>query len=347
MNVWVIRAGRSGEFEDFALREDVAVIGFDFQQSVAEFADRAELLNALRDETRYQDLSIHKVRSAASQLWRFANEIQMGDMIFMPRKRPKVVSVGYAAGDYHFRPDLADLLQSAVYHARGVEWKASDVPRFNFDDDLLNSINGQLTVFQVRKEAAETRINRIVESHLTGEPLAESEEDIYIPDDDTPESDLDEQIEDRIVQRIRQRFFGTRLEYLIAEFLKASGYHAVQTRLGPDGGIDVVAGRGEMGFGEPRLCVQVKSGGTPVGLPDYNRLQGNIRGFGAQYGLLVSLSDFTSVVRKENERSFFEIRLWGPHELVENLLETYDSLPVEIRADIPLQNRRVLVESED
>ena len=102
-----------------------------------------------------------------------------------------------------------------------------------------------------------------------------------------------------------------------------------------------------MGFGEPRLCVQVKSGGTPIGLPDYNRLQGNIRGFGAQYGLLVSLSDFTSVVRKENERSFFEIRLWGPGELVENLLKTYDSLPAEIQADVPLENRRVLVESED
>ena len=234
-----------------------------------------------------------------------------------------------------------------MYHARGVEWKATDVPRFNFDQDLLNSISGQLTVFQVRKEAAETRINRIVEAHLAGEPVVELEDEIYIPDDDAPESDLDEQIEARIVQRIRQKFSGTRLEYLVAEILRASGYHTVQTRLGPDGGIDVVAGMGDMGFGEPRLCVQVKSGASPVRLPDYDRLRGNIQNFGAQYGLLVSLSDFTSPVRNENERSFFEIRLWGPHELAEKLLQTYDSLPVEIRADIPLQNRRVLVETEE
>ena len=348
MNVWVVRAGRSGEFEEFALQESTAVIGFDFPQSVAEFADRDELLNTLRNETRYQDLSIHKVMSAVSQLWKFAKEIQPGDMILMPRKSPKVISVGQAMADYQFRPDLADSLQgAAVYHTRGVEWEAPDVPRFNFDQDLLNSINGQLTVFQVRKEVAEVRINQIVKAHLSGEPIIESEDEIYISDDEAPESDLDEQIEDRIVQRIRQRFSGTRLEYLVAEILKASGYNAVQARLGPDGGIDVVAGMGEMGFGEPRLCVQVKSGGTPVGLPDYNRLQGNIRGFGAQYGLLVSLSDFTSVVRKENERSFFEIRLWGAGELVENLLKTYDSLPAEIQADVPLENRRVLVESED
>ena len=222
-----------------------------------------------------------------------------------------------------------------------------DIPREVFDQDLLLSLGGLATVYQVRAENAEKRIERIVKAHLDEEPIILSESESRVPDDAEPEIDLDEQIEDRIVQRIRQRFSGTRLEYLVTEILRASGYHAVQTRLGPDGGIDVVAGTGEMGFGEPRLCVQVKSGGAPVGLPDYNRLQGNIRGFGAQYGLLVSLSDFTSVVRKENERSFFEIRLWGSHELVENLLETYDSLPVEIRSDIPLQNRRVLVESED
>ena len=62
-------------------------------------------------------------------------------------------------------------------------------------------------------------------------------------------------------------------------------------------------------FGEPRLCVQVKSGKAPIGLPEYNRLQGNIQGFGAQHGLLISLSDFTSVVRKENERSFFQMTM--------------------------------------
>ena len=159
--------------------------------------------------------------------------------------------------------------------------------------------------------------------------------------------DWDELIEDQIVQRLTQRFSGTRLEYLVAEILKASGYTSIQTRMGPDGGIDVLAGKGDMGFGEPRLCVQVKSGSSPVPIGDYDRLRGNIQNFGAQYGLLVSLSDFTIPVRRENERAFFNIRLWGPHELVGRLLDTYDSLPAEIRADIPLQNRRVLVESED
>ena len=107
-----------------------------------------------------------------------------------------------------------------------------------------------------------------------------------------------------------------------------------------------MAGKGELGFSEPRLCVQVKSGHTKVDRPTYQQLQGNIGNFGADHGLLVSLGDFTATVRRANERSFFEIRLWGPYELVERLLATYDHLPPDIRAAIPLQERKVLVESE-
>ena len=343
MSVWVVRAGRSGELEDFSLEESTAVIDFGFRQSVSDFADRSQLLNGLRDERRYQDLSKQKIASAGSQLWRFANEIQNGDMIILPRKRPRVIAVGRISGEYSFRPDLTDL----GWHTRSVDWHTEDIPRGAFDQDLLYSLGGLATVYQVRAENAEQRIEQIVNAHLAGEPIIESESEFPISDDSEPASDLDEQIEDRIVRRIRQRFSGTRLEYLVAEILRASGYHAIQTKPGPDGGIDVLAGKGDMGFGEPRLCVQVKSGRDPVRIPDYNRLQGNIQNFGAQYGLFVSLSDFTDPVRKENERSFFDIRLWGPHELVGRLLETYDSLPVEIRADVPLQNRRVLVESED
>ena len=166
-------------------------------------------------------------------------------------------------------------------------------------------------------------------------------------DDDEAVVDLEEEISSRIINRIRQRFYGTRLEYLVASILRASGYHAIETRQGPDGGVDVVAGQGDMGFGHPRLCVQVKSGRNPVDIADYNRLQGNIGSIGADHGLLVSLGDFTRPVRIENERSFFQIRLWGPNDLVDRLLETYDDLPADIQSEIPIRKRGILIESEE
>ena len=344
MTVWMVRGGRLGEFQESALTEGYAVISFGFKKDLADFTDREQLLNSLRSEPAHRDSSNKSVGNAASQLWNFAKEIHNGDMVIMPLKgTSRVISVGEVTGDYQFHPD-ADV----GYHTRNINWIAADIPREAFDQDLLFSLGSSLTVSQPRAENAAKRIEEIVKKHLSGEPITESESDvIHISDDSTPEIDLDEQIEDQIVRRIRQKFSGTRLEYLVAKILEASDYTVMQTRQGPDGGIDVLAGTGDMGFGNPKLCVQVKSGRTPIKLPDYDRLQGNIQSFGAEYGLLVSLSDFTIDVRKENERSFFKIRLWGPRELVGRLLETYESLPPEIRADIPLQNRRVLVESED
>ena len=45
--------------------------------------------------------------------------------------------------------------------------------------------------------------------------------------------------------------------------------------------------------------------------------------------------------------TFFQIRLWGPSDLVDKLVETYDSLPEYIQSEIPLRNRRILIETED
>lgn len=345
MTAWVVRAGRAGEFEEFALQQGIVSVGFSLARSISDFSDRDALRDHLRLESQYEDSSNQSIAKAVSQLWNFANEIQDGDMVLLPRKSPKVVAVGKVSGPYEYTPGQ----MGALPHTRKVHWLVDDVPRSNFSQDILNSLGGLATVFQIRANDAESRIGKVLEAHGEEDTPVEPDLDRVIPaiDEYTPGSSLDEQIQDRIVQRIRQRFSGTRLEYLVAAILRASGYEALETRSGPDGGVDVLAGKGDMGFGEPRLCVQVKSGGSPVGLPDYNRLQGNIQGFGAQHGLLVSLSDFTSVVRKENERSFFQIRLWGPYEIVDSLLETYDSLPADIRADIPLQSQRVLVESED
>jgi restriction system protein len=102
-----------------------------------------------------------------------------------------------------------------------------------------------------------------------------------------------------------------------------------------------------MGFGHPRLCVQVKSGRNAVDLADYNRLQGNIGAYGAEHGLLVSLGDFTRSVRNENERSFFQIRLWGPREIADRLVETYDALPADIQSELPIRRRGILIETEE
>lgn len=335
MTAWVVRGGSRGEHEEIFMSEGVAAISFGMATSVAEFASRESL-------REYAER-----RSAADNLWRFVHGIRNGDMVVLPRKSPRIVAVGRVSGDYEFRPSLK------APHIRPVVWAAQEIPLTDFESDFLNSFGGQSTVYRIQARDAESRLADIIATHLSGVTI--DNDPISPPKSAPPDSsndetfriDLKEQIRERIIERVRQRFYGTRLEYLVASILRASGYHAIETRQGPDGGIDVVAGSGDMGFGRPRLCVQVKSGRNPVDLADYNRLQGNIGGYGADHGLLVSLGDFTRSVRNENERSFFQIRLWGPFDLVDRLLDVYDALPEDIRSDIPLENQKVLMERED
>ena len=328
MTVWVVRAGSRGEYEETFMSQNLAGIDFGVGQSATGFDSRQSLREYMTS------------RKAADQVWTFIHEIRIGDMVVLPRKRPKVVAVGRVSGDYQYSEGLDPP------HVRPVSWEVQDIQRSVFDQDLLNSMGGLATVFRVRANNAESRIGSVLAEHLTGGTSA-APEPISLADEGVEFTvDLEEQINDRIIDRIRQRFSGSRLEYLVAGILRASGYSAQETRPGPDGGIDVVAGQGDMGFGHPRLCVQVKSGRNAVDIRDYNRLQGNIGSFGAEHGLLVSLGGFTRDVRNENERSFFQIRLWGPDDLAERLLETYDDLPDDIQNEIPLRNRRILVETE-
>lgn len=338
MAVWTIRGGRVGEYEDAFLEKGVVAVGFGLGRSISDFADPEALLTHLGS------------RSGANQLWRFYQDVKDGDRVALPRKLTRQVAVGRVSGAYIYD---AELVGDGAPHVRKVEWQATDIPRSHFDQDLLNSFGALQTISKPGAPNAEARIAQVVNAYLgIDEPAASTAVTETTNGDDTEEVelpgeiDIDQEIRDRIVARLQQKFAGARLEDLVAGILKASGYIVLKTRKGADGGVDVLAGKGDMGFGEPRLCVQVKGRTSPVDLAEYDRLQGNIASFRAQHGLLVSLGGFTKPVHDRNEQSFFAIRLWGPDELAQRLLENYDSLPQDIRADIPLETVRILRQTE-
>lgn len=351
MAVWVIRAGRMGENEEFALNEGVYCIGFNQEQSVTDFKEYTSLRDHI--QRRSDDLSLQQVASQASQLWRFVRDMKVGDMVVLPRRQPRVIAVGKVVGDYIY--DVSRT-KAPLPHTRKIEWIVQDVPRANFDSDLLRSINSNRTVFKVSRNNAEGRINGVVNAYLGNEQI-EPEVDVPVPNpttvelpdeyDDAPVLDLEQEIRDRIIGRIRQRYREHDLETLVDEILKADGYVTLKTKAGRDGGADILAGSGALGFDSPKLCVQVKSSAQNVGIADYDRLQGTLDTFNADYGLLVSSAGFTQDVIREDRRRFFKIRLWGPDDLVQKLLDTYDRLPQSIRTNIPLENRLVWMGQED
>jgi restriction system protein len=112
-----------------------------------------------------------------------------------------------------------------------------------------------------------------------------------------------------------------------------------------DKGIDILSAPKPMGFGKPRICVQVKSGAEPLERVALDQLIGVMQNVSAEQGLLVSWGGFKSSVEKERATQFFRVRLWDADELVDEILEHYDKLPADVRADLPL--RRIWVPSQE
>ena len=124
---------------------------------------------------------------------------------------------------------------------------------------------------------------------------------------------------------------------LVDGILKAQGYTTYVSPEGPDKGVDILAAQGALGFGEPRICVQIKSGDSPLDRPTLDQLIGTMQNVQAKQGLLVSWGGFKSSVDKEEANQFFRVRLWDQKDLIEQLLKHYDKLDADIRADLPLK----------
>ncbi|GHD56957.1 hypothetical protein GCM10007350_04920 [Jeongeupia chitinilytica] len=106
---------------------------------------------------------------------------------------------------------------------------------------------------------------------------------------------------------------------------------------GADGGADILAGNGPMGFGQQCICVEVKSESGPIDRPTVDKLLGAMTKFNANQGLFVSWSGFKPNVQKDLASSFFRLRLWGRNELLEQLFVHYDKLQDELKAELPLK----------
>jgi len=336
MSVWLVRAGADGEREDLALERGLAVIGWDEIPDLAGMSSRGEVLAVLQ-RMRPEDKASRQ-RNHAAQLWAFAHRIRERDLIVLPLKKRSAIAVGRVTGAYRHRPDLP----SGAHHTRPVEWLHKDLPRSAFGQDLLYSMGAFLTVCQIRRNDAETRIRAVLETGTDPElaEVRESGDEVEGP------FDLARYARDQISEYIGRKFRGHQLANLVSALLKAQGYRTLVSPEGPDGGVDIIAGQGPLGFDPPRLCVQVKSGDQPLDVRVFRELQGVISTFGAEQGLLVAWGGFKSSVHQEARQKHFQIRLWDAGDLVDALLACYERLPDELQAELPLKRIWTLVLEE-
>jgi restriction system protein len=226
-----------------------------------------------------------------------------------------------------------------------------DVARPTFGQDLLNSFGAFMTVCRITRNDAENRIAAILDGKpdpgAIPEEGKEIKPEVLVGDSESEGHDLALAANDQIVAHIQSRFHGHALAKLVNAVLIADGWTTKLSPPGPDGGVDIFAGRGTFGLDAPRLCVQVKSQSTPIDVTVYRTLQGSMQTFKADQGLLVCWGGFNKVVQSEAKQGHFTVRLWESSDLVEAIYRNYEKLPAEIQAELPLKRVWMLVTDSD
>ncbi len=327
MSIWLVRAGRFGEREQTALEKNIVVIGWNELPDLSEVHERQSLTEIYKSQ--HPDASTAKVGNHVGQVWAFRERIQLNDLVVLPLKQQSAIAIGKVVSPYEFRTDLGD----EIHHTRKVEWLRTDLPRTAFDQDILFSLGAFMTVCRIERNKAEERIRAI----LGGKKAATVPQPEDASDEEIETTDIEEVAKDQILEHIQNKFSGHKLATLVDAVLKAEGYITRVSLPGPDGGVDILAGTGSMGFGPPRLCVQVKSSTSPADVGVLRELQGILKNFGAEQGVLVCWGGFKNSVIQEARQNFFTIRLWDSGELLRMILKNQDKFSDDLKAELPLK----------
>jgi restriction system protein len=341
MTLWLIRAGSRGEHEQKFLDEGRVYVAWDgLDVDLGALPDRQELIQVL--EERFPDEKAKALLNWSSQVWPFVRDMAKGDWVVMPSKLQSGLYFGELTSDYCFEAAGPN----PYYHWRSINWFSGLIPRTVFPQDLLYSFGAFMTICRIQRNDAEARVKAMATRNWRAEGVkdsaprtpaglhgsAGSEEAA-----DAVNVNLEELAADRIERLIEARFKGHDLALLVEAILQAEGYTTYRSPEGADGGADILAGGGELGFGKPQICVEVKSGSDPVDRPTVDKLIGAGKKFGAETCLFVSWSGFKPNVQKELASQFFGVRLWSRKELMEKLFAHYAELPEEIRLALPLK----------
>jgi restriction system protein len=318
--LWGLHAGKTGDADKLFLNKKFVGVGWDKVHDLSKLEASREAFK-VAVAGAYPDIKPRAIPNNAGQLFRFAHEMKLGDLVIYPSKRDRQIHIGKLTGEYSYNP----ILEPGYPHLRAVNWLKA-LPRTVFTQGALYEIGSAMSLFQVKTYSDEFL------AALTGEAKSQS------PKDDETVALVTEEIEqttrDFILKKLAQELKGHAFADLIAHLLEAMGYYTRVSPPGPDGGIDIIAHRDELGFEPPIIKVQVKSGEGSISNSVVAALYGNVST--GEFGLLVSLGSFT-----KQALSFAQgksnLRLIDGAALVDLLLQHYEQFDSRYKGILPLK----------
>jgi len=317
--LWGIHAPKGGQADSLFYGKNLIAIGWAKVGDLSALPDR-EALKAKVAEC-YPEKKAGAIPMDAGTLFRFVHEMQEGDIVVHPSRRERLIYLGQVTGPYRHAPDLSERYPNV----RPVNWLGKH-PRTRFSQGALYEIGSAVTLFQVKNYADE--FVAALEGKAPAEPADEDETVGLVAEE------IAQTTQDFVLKRLAQELKGHGLESFVGHLLEIMGYRARVSPEGPDGGVDILAHKDELGFEPPIIKVQVKATEGNIGDPVVSALYGKV-GEG-EFGLLVNLGRFTKQA-EQFARSKSNLRLIDGTELVSLILQHYEHLDSRYKGLIPLK----------
>lgn len=298
-SVWGIHGGREGSADKLFLKDNVVALGWNEMGDVGHLKPTREAFKAAVVKA-YPSAKAGAIPNIAGQIFRFIHEMKDGDFIVYPSKIDRRVHIGVVDGIYTYANSKDNFPQR-----RKVRW-LKNFARTQFTQGALYEIGSAMSFFQVKNYADEFRAVIEVRNPETM-PASEDASVAAVTED------IEETTRDFVLKKLAQDLKGHPFSEFVAHLLKAMGYRTRVSPPGPDGGVDILAHKDELGFEPPIIKVQVKSTEGSVGDPAVSSLYGKVDT--KEFGLLITLGTFTpqavNFARSKSNLRLIDGREWS------------------------------------
>ena len=151
-------------------------------------------------------------------LYRFAYEVQIGDLVVFPSKTDRKINIGVVEGEYFYNADAIEYVQQ-----RKVKW-LKHLPRTAFSQGALHEVGSALSFFTVKNYADEYLV-ALDKNFKATDITSENDEDESVAE--TAE-EIIESTKDFILKELSKNLKGYALEEFVADLLRAMGYRTTR-----------------------------------------------------------------------------------------------------------------------
>lgn len=299
MTAWLIRAGREARYASDWFANGYIAIYWQLNDLDIAGAARQEVRDMV--DAIYADSSQQARAMITGQVHRFGSVMQTGD-------------------DEH-----------DSRYSRPVIWRTV-ASRDKLADTSKNSLGTIATLSQIGDDVFADLTAAAGTSDDSPSAPAQAADNETTDDDETRRITANEGIE-KIKDRIVALSWED-MESLVAGLLRAMGYRTALTSKGGDQGRDVIASSDGLGLTSPRIIVEVKHRGNPMGAPAVRLFIGGLHD--SDKGLYVSTGGFTKEALYEAERARVPVTLLNLDQFARVFVDNYETTDLETSALLPL-----------